>query len=376
MRIVILRSNPVDPDPRVEKEVNSLLKDNHIIKIIAWDRNLKYKNKKGKLKFKNGEAEIIRFGIPSRFGAGFKQNFIPLCKFQINLLKWLIINKKEYDFIHACDFDTAIPAYICNKLLRKKYVYDIFDYYVDAFNVPKKLKKTIEKIDCSVINNAEATIICNEKRKEQIKNSIPKKLVVIHNSPNNNFDKITKCSQNLSNRIKLVYVGVLTDGRFIMELVNLIKNNKKYELHIGGFGKYEQAIRDIAIKNDNIIFYGRISYEKTLELESMCDIITAIYDPNIRNHYYAAPNKFYEALMLGKPIIMIKNTGMDDIVVKNDIGEVAEFNILSIEKAIDRLVKRKNEWNIISCRMKKIYSDKYAWFKMEEKLINLYRTIK
>ena len=34
--------------------------------------------------------------------------------------------------------------------------------------------------------------------------------------------------------------------------------------------------------------------------------MTAIYDPNISNHYYAAPNKFYEALMLGKPLIMVK----------------------------------------------------------------------
>ena len=55
------------------------------------------------------------------------------------------------------------------------------------------------------------------------------------------------------------------------------------------------------------IGYGKLQYSQTLALESQCDIRVATYDPSIRNHKYSAPNKFYESLMLGKPIIMAKD---------------------------------------------------------------------
>lgn len=46
MNIVFLRSNPVNPDSRVEKEVNALLKNNHNVIILAWDRSSKTKIQK------------------------------------------------------------------------------------------------------------------------------------------------------------------------------------------------------------------------------------------------------------------------------------------------------------------------------------------
>lgn len=54
--------------------------------------------------------------------------------------------------------------------------------------------------------------------------------------------------------------------------------------------------------------------------------MTAIYDPKVPNHRYAAPNKFYEALMLGKPIVMAKNTGFDEIIEENNIGCLIEYS--------------------------------------------------
>ena len=66
---------------------------------------------------------------------------------------------------------------------------------------------------------------------------------------------------------------------------------------------------EMAQKCENIFYYGRIPYDRTIALEKECDVMCAIYDPKVPNHYYAAPNKFYEALMLGMPLIMAKGTG-------------------------------------------------------------------
>lgn len=373
MRVVFLRSNPVDPDSRVEKEVNSLLKVGIEVDILAWDRSNQYKIKESYLNLPNGKAKIYRFGIPATFGGGIKSNLMPLIKFQLRLLQWLNKHKKRYNIIHACDFDTASTAFMIAKLHKKKIIYDIFDYYVDSFKVPKYLKRFIENRDHRIINNADAVIICSDKRKEQIKGTYPKKLEVIHNSPANNSDNtVVKFKLNES-KIKIVYVGILAAGRFIKEIADFVKENPEYEFHIGGFGKFESYFKNLSDNYENIIFYGKLPYNKTLELEKCCDIMVAIYDPKIPNHYYAAPNKFYEALMLGKPLIMAKNTGMDEIVTQYEIGEVIEYNSQSFKQALEKLVSRRDKWDSISLKMKNLYRKEYSWEEMERRLLNIYK---
>lgn len=72
MRVVFMRSNPISPDPRVEKEVDSLRKNNWDVQILAWDRDSKYKAKVEFLK-RAYTIKITRFGIPATFGGGFKK---------------------------------------------------------------------------------------------------------------------------------------------------------------------------------------------------------------------------------------------------------------------------------------------------------------
>jgi glycosyltransferase involved in cell wall biosynthesis len=374
VKVVLLRSNPVDPDPRVEKEVNTLIKAGYKVTVIAWDRDSKYKIKESNLELENGKVKIYRFGIPASFGGGIRKNLGPLISFQFRLYNWLYQNRDNYDIIHACDFDTAFTSFKVAKKLKKKFIYDIFDYYVDSFSVPSYLKQYIEKKDHDVINAADAVIICSEKRKEQIKGSTPKQLSVIHNSPASSIKTLEKFTLEKS-KIKLVYVGVLGNGRFLREITEILKGSNEFEFHVGGFGELHNYFQDMSNKYSNIKFYGKLPYKQTLGLESSCDVMLAIYDPKVPNHYFASPNKFYEALMLGKPIIMVKNTGMSEVVLEKEIGELIDFNKHSFSKALFRIINRKKEWSIIEHKMKKIYQEYYSWEIMEKRLLYLYEDI-
>lgn len=371
--IIILRSNPVNPDSRVEKEANGLAKAGYDVKIIAWDRDYKYKAKMSTLKLKDCEVEIIRFGIPASYGEGFK-NLLSFVTFQAKMFNWLIINKNRFNAIHACDFDTAFTAYICSKLTKKILIFDIFDYlYTKPQGKLKFLKKWVSYMQRVIINNSSGTIICTEKRKEQISGTTPKKLVIIHNSPH----KVEEYeSMNLNEKkYKIAYIGILQDYRFLKEMADVVIKKNEWELHIGGFGKHENYFKKLSENHNNIIYYGKLSYEKTLNLEQNCDIMTAIYNPEIDNHYYAAPNKFYEAIMLGKPLIMVRGTGMSDIVDKYSIGELISYDSISLEMALDNLVTRKDKWEKISDEMKILYDKHYNWNIMEKRLTDLYREI-
>lgn len=372
MRVVFMRSNPISPDPRVEKEVDSLMKNNWYVQILAWDRDSKYKARVQFLKRAHA-IKITRFGIPATFGGGFKKNFFPLIRFQLKLFQWLLQHKHTYDIIHACDFDTAFIGTICGKILRKKVIYDMFDSVTAPFHGPAIIGKLVEKIDIALLNSVDAVIICTEKRRSQIAKASPKKIEVIYNTP---LHVHLNDNENVNQeKVKIAYVGILANKRLIKELVDIVKNNPRYELHIGGFGNLADELAQTAQQYDNIVFYGKIPYEKTLALEKSCDIMTAIYDPEVSNHYYAAPNKFYEALMLGKPLIMVKNTGMSEVVAENNIGELIDFNQESLQQAIEKLIERKKEWPEIARKMKLLYEEQYSWGEMEKRIITLYSNL-
>lgn len=369
-RIVIIRSNPVDPDSRVEKEANSLIKGGYDVQLLVWDRtrNGIYNDTKV---LADTKVKRTCLGAKATYGEGIK-NLRAFLLFQYRIFKWILVHRNHIDCIHACDFDTAFTSAIICKVLNISYVFDIFDYIGTS---PKNfIERTINILEHWIINNAKGTILCTEQRKSQIRGSKPKCLEIIHNSP----DKIKLGKVKLkstSDKIKIVYVGILQDYRMILELAEVIKDSPQLELHIGGFGKLEQQIQYLAKISPNIFFYGKLSYPDTLALESQSDIMTAIYDPSIGNHYYAAPNKFYEALFLGKPLIMVKNTGMSQIVEKNKIGVLIDYNRESLCEGIFKLINEKEQWKVISKRMKSIYRTEYSWEKMEQRLLSFYSKI-
>ena len=366
IRILFIRTNPINPDNRVQKSAFSLSKLNTKVSILAWDRDRNIDSIE-----EVNNIKIHRIGIKSTYGAGLKIIF-QLMKFQIKELIFLFKNRKNIDCIHACDFDTILPAFLIAKIYKKILIYDIFDYYVDTFQVPKLLKPFIKYIDSIVINNVDACIICSKQRIKQINPAKPKNLGIVHNSPDNFVLKNNfQLKSNAKNKIKIAYVGIFSYDRYLEDLLELISKNQHLELHIAGFGILQNIVEKYATNSKNIYFYGKIPYSSTLELESKCDIITALYSPKIKNHIFAAPNKFYESLMLGKPIIMIKNTGMSEVVESNNIGEVIEFSALNLKNAIEKIAKSENE-NKINLR-KQIYRNEFSWEAMEEELFRIYR---
>lgn len=377
MRIVLIRATEVMPDPPVEKMANTLISHGHSVTILAWDRSNTYAERGSIKKLANSETEIVHFGIPAKYSGGIKANFKGLLLFQMRIIRWLFRHRREYDAVHAFDFDTGFASMICCKLLRKKLIYHVLDYYAEGHILPGRLLNSIiEFFEIRVINSANATVICTEKRKEQIRKASPRKLYVIHNTPDSVQQMDTSFQVNgCTGKLKLVYVGVLSRMRLLKEIVEVVSKMDDVEMHIGGFGEYEDWMQKAAEQYSNVFFYGKLQYSETLALEKQCDIMMAVYDPSIRNHKYAAPNKFYESIMLGKPIIMAYDTGHDDIITKNDIGILTEYSESGIRDAIYALEKRRNEWNDMGKRAMNLYNSNYSWTIMTERIEEMYRNL-
>lgn len=371
--VVFLRSNPIFPDPRVEKEVVMLLNADYEVLILGWDRSASLPLE-DRIIVNNFECTILRYGKKSEFGSGIK-NIFKLISFQFFLLINLIKLRKKLDVIHAADFDTVLPSLFMKFVFKKKVIYDIYDFYTDSFPVPGFLKGIIKKIDLWAIKNADGTIITNESRLHQIKGSAPKNLTIIHNTPYEVSIEKNLVSKNDSVCLRLVYVGVLQPHRFLLEMIDIFKKHSDWELVIAGFGQLEDEILKRTMNFKNIIFRGRVDYSEGLYLSSSADALFAIYDPIIKNHKYSSPNKLYEAMMLSLPIIVCEDTGIDQVVEKNNIGVVVSYNSDHVEKELMCLSRQKELSKERGRNARNLYDEKYSIRIMENRLLNLYRKV-
>lgn len=376
-RVVLLRSNPVNPDPPVEKMAETLLENGYDVTIVGWDRESEVYLKEIRATHSSGlKFKIVRFGIPAVYGGGLKKTLKPFLKFQKYLKRWLKNNKDEYDIIHAFDFDTGYVAKKAAKKYKKKLIYHILDFYVDSHaSGGKLLRRIIKKLEFSVIKTADTTIVCTEKRLEQIKGSKPKKVAIIHNTPNQKQDKLSELKIEKNSRLKIAYIGIFGEGRLLNELLQTVAEDKDIELHIGGFGLLEEKIKKYSEENENIFYYGKLPYCDTLALEEQCDIMTAIYDPSVPNHRFAAPNKFYEAMMLGKPLIMVKNTGFDELIDDKKLGVLIDYTQEGLKEGLVSLKQNKQTGGEIGSRNRAIYEESFSWQMMEERILDLYKTL-
>ena len=183
--VLILRSNPVAPDPRVEKAARSLSAAGYTVTVVGWDRTAQLPTEQ-----KMPGYTVKRLAVKSGYGHGLA-NLVPLLRWQVRLLVALVRSRAEFDLIHACDFDTVLPALICQKLFGKKVVYDIFDFYADHLRAtPGWLKRVIRSVDLWAISQADAVILVDDARQQQIEGSKPKRLVVICNTPEDVYNKV------------------------------------------------------------------------------------------------------------------------------------------------------------------------------------------
>ena len=381
MRICFVRSDKGYPDSRVEKEIYALSEE-HEVFLLGWNRE---KSGDGVIHEKHGihGREFDYYLIPeaARYGGGMKSILGPMIKFWKRAYRWLSENNDKYDAIHVVNFDTAKPAYKAARKFKKKIVYDIFDYYSDSYNAPGIVKNCIRNLENNYISKADMTIICSDERKHQISGSSPKKLIIVENTPEDIEvrDDFELASGSDPLKPKVVYAGMLVFDRFLKETSKVMMSRSDIEWHVAGYGVLRPYIEECAANHDNIFYYGPLPYDDILALEKKCDIMTALQNPSVANNKYSAPNKFYEALMLGKPLVMVRNGSIYKNIEENGIGEVIEATegkvSEEISAALDRLLDRKNEWHEMGSRSRKIYEEKYPWSMSAKTLLDGYRSL-
>ena len=371
--VVITRSNPVAPDPRVEKTSRVLHGKGYRVSIVAWDRS-------GQLVERESleDIHIQRLPIIAEYGRGLA-NLIPLVRWQVELLRWLWTHRDEYKVIHACDFDTVLPAIVMLWLKNKKVVYDVFDFYADMLRAtPEWIKRLVRKVDLWAMGRVDGVVLVDHCRLEQIQGSHPKSLAVVYNTPEDIADELAESTRfdKPESQLHIVFVGLLQVERGLFELLDVLEKHPEWSLDIAGFGGDQRQIVERAKERKNVRIFGRMAYQDALALNQTADVLFAMYDPSILNHRYASPNKLFEAMMLGKPIVVARGTGMDRIVASEGCGIVVPYGEhSSLEQALMELANQPDLRETLGSAARQAYEEKYGWRHQKSTILKFYANL-
>ena len=296
--IAVLRSNP--KDAALSRLVKSLSKEGRVT-CFVWDRQGDFQPMET-----NDRVRYIKCAI--RAGFYDLATLFKMVGFQGWLFFKLMIT--DCDIIHAIDLDTGLPGRVAALLKRKKFVYHCLDPYYAALpkNWPRLLGSFARWLENWIISTADLFIITDLLRMEQHQGAKPKRVVEVANVPL--IPQITP-APSPPDVFTVGYLGSLIEGRNLITAIEACGEMEKQgvRLIIGSFGPLESEVKVIAGKWANVSFRKWMpSYEKMLEEESHFDLFFHITDPANESQKWVSPNKLFESMAFGKPIIVGRDT--------------------------------------------------------------------
>lgn len=233
--------------------------------------------------------------------------------------------------------DTALFAVIFGK--KRKYIYEECDL-VHTYVKNVFIRNILEKIDKYIIKKSYKTIVTSEgflKYHYKDIKSIPGNIVLLPN-------KLSKVIRNYPfkkrndfnpNHIRFAFVGGVRYNSLLSLAKHICHNFPNHEFHF--YGYVSQTITESEQpKGNNIYYHGPFNSPQDLpKIYSEIDVVVATYDISSINVKFAEPNKLYESIYFNCPIIVSRQTFLEDKVKRLKIGySVDAYNEDDVKKLV------------------------------------------
>ncbi len=354
--LLIICCDSIISNSRVLKYIDYLNNTKEPYHVLGWNRGNEQLPINENISYYSKQFGYKTGGIRAIIGRLYWMSYV---------IRYLRRNKERFHVIHACDIDTAFPSVIFKIFFNRKVkiIFDIFDWASDNIASQKPiLHYIISLMEKITAKNVDTIIICEQERINQIPFKINKDIIVLPNIPSfGDLSFLKKDEKYLfnNNLITLSYVGGFGEDRCLKELLQLVKNNV-INLLIAGFGNKElqETCLSLSKTHQNIKYFGKVPYNEALIIQYNADAIFAMYQKISKNNVFAAPNKYYEAMMLGKAIISTKGIILEPKIIANDMGYVVDESYSDIEYLIKTINQKdlKTKGNNARCIWERKYS--------------------
>jgi len=375
--VLMLLTNAYDPDPRVRQEALSLIGMGCRVRLLAWDRDLKAPP----TECMEG-VEVERVFLASTHGRGPTQMF---------WYAWLYVKmfwrgfRSEFDVVHCHDLDTLPLGFLLGKLRRKPIVYDAHESFPDMLegSVPRVVQRGLTLLETFLMRRVNLLITVGEKLRRHLAQRGARRTVVV-----GNWKRLGEFSrtddQNSEVRRRL---GVPEDALAVVSITHLVRNRMIEELLdaaadcpnvyvlMAGIGALQQEVTRIAADNPRIVYLGYLSGKGIAEYTCAADVVYYGFDPKNPNARFSAPNKLYEALAAGRPLITGDFGEIADVVREAKCGVVLrEYSAPEIQRAFTTLSDR-NVRSEMARNAARVGRASFNWEKGEEILYHEYSAL-
>lgn len=392
MKILQIWKNDYPWDVRVEKISRTLLEDDYDVHLIC--SNIRKKRTREDLKgLKIHRLPNVRNDFLNRI-CSLPLFFNPLWLY--NILN--VIRNEKINIILARDLPLAPISILAGKIYKIPVIFDMTENYpamwremvrngeVKSLNRILKNPKVAEIMENYILRKADHIIVVVEESKERVlrKGISENKVSIVSNTPD--LKVLGKNGRDVAgfptNTIRMLYVGAVdTAGRGLDTVIRsipiLVNEINDLSLTIVGDGVYLNKLKKM-VKNLSIDRYvnftGWVEYELIHTYIQDSDI--CIVPHYVTEHVNTTiPNKLFEYMTYGKPVLVTDAAPMKRIVEENNCGRVFRSGdvrsfaeeVMELKDPNVRLQIGKNGYSAVSA--------KYNWDEDSRNLREIFNKI-
>ena len=332
-----------------------LIKNGHSVTVIRYSP---YANEKLSRETRDG-IDIITLKLNYSQSMGVMSRLKSFVHFMLISTR-LALKEKNIDFVIATSTPLTIgfPALVLKKLKGIPYLFEVRDLWPEVPIQMGGLKnkwsiKLALWFEKTIYKNASHIVALSPGMEDGVINTgiSPDKVTMIPNMAK--IDKFWSRPRSKElmeelqmdpNTFKIIYFGAMGEANaieYILETAELMRDNKEIEfLFIGNGSRKDLIVETIESKNlSNVKYLGLFSMEKTSELVNICDVSLVTFS-NIPILYTNSPNKLFDSLSAGKPIIVNSKGWTKTLVEKNNCGIYVDPE--SPKDFVEKLMHLKN----------------------------------
>jgi glycosyltransferase involved in cell wall biosynthesis len=306
----------------------------------------------------------------------------PLKFIEFNCKLFFQLKREKFKILHAHDL-WVLPATVMAAFFAKKpVIYDVHEYVrgLEIFN-QKKISGFIWKLAERIyIRFVRVIIVINDyhgRLLSQVYPNIPQPHFLM-NFPSLEMDKHYHQRDFNQRDKKAVYQGILKEGRNLGRVIKSMSSMQAGFLEIVGYGDLENELKTLVIElnlHEKIKFAGKINWDKLIEKTSMARAGLVLFEPDGLNYTYASPNKFFEYVSAGTPVIASNIPSFKDLIKKFEVGILVDHTSISaIAKSIENLLTNRNTWAKFHSECLKARRE-WNWERQEVELLRIYKDL-
>jgi glycosyltransferase involved in cell wall biosynthesis len=366
MRIIISVVSDLVTDQRVHRTAATLHRMGHEVVLVG-------RKKKESIGI-NREYKTVRFKLWWEKGPMF------YAAYNFRLFIYLLFHKA--DVLISNDLDTLLPNYIISNLKRSKLLYDTHEYFTEVPELVSRpqIQKIWKLIEQWIFPRLKNVWTVNDSIAGLYHDEYGVDVKVIRNVPvtKSILKKKSRGELNLPEDKKILLfqgAGINIDrgGEEAVQSMQYLENCML--LFIGGgdvIGQLKTLCETLKVKN-KVKFIPKLPLDELRSYTAIADVgLSLDKDTNI-NYRYSLPNKIFDYIHAGLPVLSSNLVELRKIVEQYNIGMIAEgHDPVYLAGRVKEMLsdeKRFDTWK----ENLKLAAAELCWEKEEQKLLQIFR---